>query len=112
MHTPGPWVVHSAGPHAPPLRSISRGDNDIAFILLYGDVGYGENAATHDVDANANLVAAAPELLAALEEVEWVDTGITGEDFWMQCPWCLKFKTTGHAEDCPRQLALGKARGE
>lgn len=61
----------------------------------------------------SNLDAAAPDLLAALEAVEWVNGA---------CPWCgwweskeaslIASQHVGHAPDCPRQAALKKARGE
>lgn len=49
-HTPGPWVAHSNGVH--------KGTSCVA-------ITHGDN--TH---ANARLIAAAPSLLAALEECE------------------------------------------
>lgn len=54
------------------------------------------------------------ELEAALEAAEWV----TDYEGTTVCPWCGASSTdtftepVQHYADCPRQLALGKARGE
>ncbi len=53
--------------------------------------------------------AAAPEMLAALEYVEWVmdmDTHIP------YCPWCLAIKSADHFEECRRQQALAAVAKE
>ena len=61
------------------------------------------------------LTAAAPELLAALERVEWIN-----DDMTQYCPWCggrgpdappSDPMPRGHASTCIKQLALAKARG-
>lgn len=56
-HTPGPWVVESSG-----LVKGNGGLNDVALPYTYRD----EPALT---EANARLLAAAPELLEALEVI-------------------------------------------
>ena len=58
---------------------------------------------------NALLWAAAPDLLAALRAVEWVGTG-WGQEY--ECPWCNGRRDEGHAQDCLRQAATKKARGD
>lgn len=61
-HTPGPWEVadESLGPYAWAVESV-RGD-DVAL----GPINSGD---THAEEvANAHLIAAAPDLLAALEK--------------------------------------------
>ena len=60
-HTPGPW-------HALPARTgfYVQSENDIIVDTADQNARYG----TIDNEANANLIAAAPELLVALEAVE------------------------------------------
>ena len=55
---------------------------------------------------NARLMDEVERLRAALEMVEWIDTGGKYEE----CPWCRCHfgYDADHATDCPRQLALGK----
>lgn len=64
-HTPGPWHV-TAGPYPREIRA-----DDGPFIASVYDLGvtYGER------NANARLLAAAPELLDALKEAaDWIAT--------------------------------------
>lgn len=65
-----------------------------------------------DVNANARLIAAAPDLLAALEAVEWIAVPAGYGSFDLECPWCDMRKSSGHTDDCQRQTAIAKARGE
>lgn len=59
-HTPGPWVIDSGER----LRVIAEGTPwSIAECTHRSDVGLGERV------ANARLIAAAPEMLEALERV-------------------------------------------
>ena len=72
-------------------------------------------------NADARLAAAAPELVRALLEVEWVDVDIGEGDaphYVSSCPWCFGYERPlwighkdghGHAPDCARQAALRKA---
>ena len=46
-------------------------------------------------------------MVAALEEVEWIGNG-----YYTTCPWCGHGKEYGHGEDCPRQAALARVKGE
>ena len=60
-HTPGPWTIQAEARRNG--RWIkSRDGQDIAQILLTKD--------TSEASANARLIAAAPDLLAALERLE------------------------------------------
>ena len=90
-HTPGPWewdynetVIADEG------LVIAKIDPNRALLLKY-------------TLANAALIAAAPDLLALVEAVEW--------DWDDICLWCGNEKRYGHADDCPRQCALARARG-
>ena len=55
---------------------------------------------------------AAPALLAALEAVEWVRVYGPERDGLNVCPWCGYDDELGHSEDCQRQAAIAKARGD
>jgi hypothetical protein len=58
----------------------------------------------------ANYVRACAEiarLRAALEMVEYLPCATEGMDGFSHCPWCEQFSDEPHAEDCPRQIALG-----
>lgn len=67
-HTPGPWTAtHNTGPN---MQSYSQPSGVMAGLTTlvcgcFGDIGDGEETAK----ANARLIAAAPELLAALANV-------------------------------------------
>jgi hypothetical protein len=109
-HTPGPWTV--------PVRqrfAVSAPDGRILgyFNCLRPDElapGYWRNwpSSYLEADANAKLAAAAPDLLAALEAVEWVPM-----EYRESCPWCHADPGSGgHAPDCQRQAAIAKAKGE
>ena len=97
-HTPGPWEI----PYSPDLIGIVRADGSRKLIAQT----HGENFA-----ANARLIAAAPELLAALER--WQST-ITDEEIFAhdtgECPAC-----GDDLSDCPicmTRHAIANARGE
>lgn len=61
-HTPGPWRVFRGRTNKSVPRQIRAGDFLVATVE--GDFGSGD---TEEDAANAALIAAAPELLAALE---------------------------------------------
>lgn len=59
-HTPGPWRVGKGGPNMCPTVGTEKG-------LMVAMVAYGDG---HPTQANARLIAAAPDLLEALEGME------------------------------------------
>lgn len=71
-HTPGPWVHH------PEDNIISHGDGR----LLIEWQGRSKHVSAEERDANARLIAAAPELLEALQllEAEMVLSGNAGSE--------------------------------
>ena len=80
-HTPGPWRVDGEDISAPdvPCINICAGDFGPSFYHVC-DVSSQLNERTEQFElldsdwANAHLIAAAPEMLAALEEaVRWID---------------------------------------
>lgn len=104
-HTPGPWTltqrtcsigccddIHEVAGQYPedaePCRHIATVNGGNAVWLHEGES-----------EANARLIAAAPDMLALLEELEW---NVTEEYFGNQfCPVCDGCKDTrGHAADC------------
>lgn len=58
-HTPGPWVV--AGKIGDHSSTVARIGNDVNVLGISGDFVY-----QREVAYNANLIAAAPDLLEAL----------------------------------------------
>jgi hypothetical protein len=78
---------------------------------------------TGDVIANyeaavkmARLIAAAPQLLEALGEVQWSASYLRGDDFdsdWNQevCPICGSHELEGHEKDCKLKAALVAVKG-
>jgi hypothetical protein len=61
-HTPGPWRVSSPARYGNRKEIFGLSNEHVAGV---GDLG--EQVAPFDSEANARLIAAAPELLAALE---------------------------------------------
>jgi len=62
-HTEGPWTMDSE------MRtSVNAGDKHIAMVNFY-KTGKSDDVSGDEHEANARLIAAAPELLAALEAV-------------------------------------------
>ncbi len=72
MHTPGPWKITGDHAHPSNLRVWSEVNRHIALVYAC-DI-------SRDLvcEANARLMAAAPDLLAALERVEKTFTQGTG----------------------------------
>lgn len=62
-HTSGPWVTNQSG-------LVTAGKNRL-HIAQTATIGMG-----HAADANARLIAAAPDLLAALRDLEWACSGV------------------------------------
>lgn len=64
-HTPGPWTVVKNG-NSKSLVRYSDGEN-VTYVAQCNDMQFCPEHGT--VEANARLIAAAPELLAALENL-------------------------------------------
>jgi hypothetical protein len=68
MHTPGPWIAapYSSVVGAPVVSASGRSVAKVTYFAL------GESFSNHDAesDANARLIAAAPEMLEALRMYE------------------------------------------
>ena len=97
----GPWKVD------PPIGAehTEVRDNDGRRIAVVAG-SYPMRAKTED--ANAHLIAAAPEMYEILSHLEWIDDS----DYHLpSCPCCRRHAKT-HADDCKLHAALEKARGE
>lgn len=105
-HTPGPWEIHNPyeGTGLIPMWCVANDeyhnstDEDTPCFGAVIEFGSKEDA---------YLIAAAPQLLEALEAVEWA---LGDQDDY--CPYCLANKADGHKPDCNLAAALAKARGE
>ncbi len=69
QHTPGPWVVNGEARYAG-FNVVDKTGRSVA--------AFPSNSKRPDDERNANahLIAAAPELLAALEGLEWAVSGL------------------------------------
>ena len=92
MHPSGTWGI---------VYPYDYGDSSPASVwLIQGGL----------IEEDARLFSAGCCLLAALEVVEWVNApDALGQLF---CPWCGNYHGDGHRQDCARQVALARARGE
>lgn len=80
-HTPGPWhVVPYGDGDSLVVCSDEGGEWRICFMATHG----GTEAVWRQIQANAALIAAAPDLLAALRKIADGD-GIGGPDAELQC---------------------------
>ncbi len=73
-HTPGPWEDHFCGPFR---QTVVDCPNELGLIAVPS-----ERATIEEQDANARLIAAAPEMLEMLRRVS--------EFLGMTCPESLK----------------------
>lgn len=97
-HTPGPWVVD---PYTGIAKEIRINDGEI--LLDYDDVDHAAQ------EANARLIAAAPDLLEALEKILECEEG-RAADLRHRKAWLpLKFSDERMTE---ARAAMAKATGE
>lgn len=69
-HTPGPWQVRAWSSHASTTVGIESTDRPGWFDVVAECSGVGARFTREQEDANARLIAAAPELLAALKAMD------------------------------------------
>ena len=100
MHTPKPWKYYNRHYPAGPAIIPKMGPGICSFFNESADLRGDE-----EHDANGYIMAAAPDLLEVLQQVEWTNA-IDGE---LCCPWCGNYREHGHRQDCPRQAAIAKA---
>lgn len=111
-HTPGPWRVYGKGDH---LRIEARRQSSGHMVIVEGVGGYRLGDGYSDLsqlEANARLIAAAPELLEALEDLLTV---YSKPDDRICCNGvdcgCMGATEHQRAEHYAREL-IAKARGE
>jgi hypothetical protein len=89
-HTPGPWGISTVPTSIGTCHKIgpfpSLGNNGQTYACVYADNvrerDYGYTKVGDELLANARLIAAAPELLAACEKaVEWLDGWASAEPY-------------------------------
>lgn len=74
-HTPGPWMVHETGFYTNPFKITARGKHGAV-----ANIPHSEITTTARQSANARLIAAAPDLLAALDQVDAYLSPFDGEE--------------------------------
>lgn len=127
MHTPGPWksdgkVIGWLSGDQPAVRVTYEQPNrpgffsPVCMVEVDGAGKYGSAGSLNPID-DARLIAAAPDLLAALKAVEWKGTGYDREgDKEKRCPCCNEsapgYGGLGeHTIDCQLASAIAKAEG-
>ena len=98
-HTPGPWTVGCPAK----THYIMTGGHTVVAALPH-DRGNGSHyVIDNDSErkANASLIAAAPELLEALELFANLDRNVPSDRWWIETTWCEQARK-----------AIAKAKGE
>jgi len=110
QHTPGPWMAAARPSSVAGLPVVAQpSGRSIASVTFFH---LGEAFANHDREsqANARLIAAAPDLLAALETVHDYASDVARGD--MICPGYSGDLRAMATEDLARiKAAIAKARG-
>ena len=117
-HTPGPWMregllvyaLHHYGWEKGAPRMVNRFSARVDAYVFQG-------GSHEEADANAHLIAAAPELLEALKAVtEHMDRAGGDAHGMPECPWCGSGPYgDDHAGDCElmkAREAIAKAEGQ
>ena len=113
-HTPGPWEILRLDLGDEEICSVPvaiRGGN--GRLVVDNEGGLAPEAyewTVEEIEANASLIAAAPELLEALKEIK-----ARLEVYDPTCPFCGGNASSGHRYTClwhVANAALREARGE
>lgn len=102
-HTPGPWVVGGASGNDGEAREIAAASRTIAWSASTRDEDEGD-VVTEEDDANANLIAASPDLLdaARLANQELLDLGQgSSASPALRALWAAIAKAEGRANEAP-----------
>ena len=104
-YTPGPWQIQEYVNYEG-WSIWGSGDGCIAERWYASPRDNSENAR---MQANARLIAAAPDMLELLEQLEWAGCDYLGNPI---CPRCEQRKTARHDMDCALNAAIKKAKGQ
>ncbi len=77
QHTPGPWSIVPYGDGDSLVIHDARGDWRVCFMATPGKLGSIER-----IEANAHLIAAAPDLLAVLQDAVANNMLVEGSNWW------------------------------
>lgn len=98
-YTPGPWrVLYSSNTYP----SVHAGETNSPICPLYEYVAEGQRDLLDNADANAQLIAAAPDMLEALMQIDSILLSATAETATSAIRQCFAITTS----------AVAKARGE
>ena len=111
QYTRGPWneVRSGQNPH-----NVILGNNGNT-VIAFANSGKSGNAIAHaEAEANARLIAAAPELLEVAEIDDLLGEGMTEETAsrLKELGWKGKVAALGDFAKAKRRAAIAKARGE
>lgn len=111
LHTPGPWEAYYGSSSGWSVRrQFERpGYTGLAPICSMAWFQFPiEGIITDEISgANARLIAAAPDLLAALHKLEW---SAESPRYGRMCPACESLQSEGeHEPDCCLVAAIAKA---
>ena len=113
-HTPEPWEIlrHDLGDEEIFFVPVEiRGGNGKLVVAYEGGLApVAHEWTAEEIEANASLIAAAPDMLRALEEVMG-ELDVEG----LPCPLCGRPSTIGHRHNCiwhVVEAAVRKARGK
>jgi hypothetical protein len=107
--TPGPWSIRRARDASGVIGITAPGVNNV-IAECFSEIRAGGQRDL-DVEANAQLVAAAPELVQVAIDVEWAGVEDAPEGGQVAgCPRCGALKRDGkHIDYCQLDAALRKA---
>jgi hypothetical protein len=112
-HTPGPWKANIYDGGA--FEIISESPKYVApGMVVAGRNGYPAWGLAEESTANGHMIAAAPELLEALEATQWASRTKFPSDgkYHAVCPLCENEPRQGHAKGCLIGGSITKAKGE
>jgi hypothetical protein len=107
-HTPGPWEVNLE-------TGEITANGPVVLGTIYGadDFPCNENDITEECNANARLIAAAPELLDALQDLWQFVLDNTGDDCGcVMADYPVGIYASGPCSHCKAKAAIAKAKGE
>lgn len=99
-HTPGPWTIESPLSDQMSIVEAGKLSHEWRFIAQVDNGDLEDGFPQEVAEANAKLIAAAPDLLEALQNLAYYATRIAPPPYGHRCMWC---------EDC-RRKAVSAAR--